>query len=349
MDRISQSWTTAADGHAPVRFADACLRGASQVMLQNNPVTGLLILAAIAWGAIRTGTAEVAVGALVGLLAGTGTALLLRVDVASWRQGLFGFSPLLTGAALPTFLAAKPLLWAYVVLGAAVTTVVTLALSNVLNSWAVPALTFPFVLTSWFLLMGAYQFMRIGAGALSRPALPAATSPESAHVPLAFDFLATGTLKGIAQVFLIDDWISGAVILVALAVNSRAVALAALLGSAVGTALAIGLGAEATAIGKGIWGFNAVLTAIALGAVFYRPMPAVAVYALLGTIATVWVQAALTTVLAPYGIPTLTGPFVVATWLFLLPKRHFAPIPHHKRHGDGTMLTTTAAAPPHGS
>lgn len=348
MDGISQAWTTAADRHAPVRFADACLRGAGQVMLQNNPVTGLLMLVAVAWGTIRTGTAEVVVGALVGLLAGTATALLLRVDVASWRQGLFGFSPLLTGAALPTFLAARPLLWAYVVLGAALTTVVTLALSNVLNSWAVPALTFPFVLTSWFLLMGAYQFMRVGAGALSRPALPAAVAPQSAHAPLTFDFLATGTLKGVAQVFLIDDWISGVVILVALAVNSRAVALAAIVGSVVGTALAIGLGAEATAIGKGIWGFNAVLTAIALGAVFYRPMPAVAVYTLLGMIATVWVQAALTTVLAPYGIPTLTGPFVVATWLFLLPKRHFAPIPHHKRHGDGTMLTTTAA-PPHGS
>ena len=196
--------------------------------------------------------------------------------------------------------------------------------------------------------MGAYQFMRIGTGSLSEPALPAATSRGLAHVPMTFDFLATGTLKGIAQVFLLDDWISGAVILVALAVNSRPVALAAILGSALGTALAIGLGADGTAIGKGIWGFNAVLTALALGAVFYRPIPAVAVYTLLGTITTVWVQAALTTMLTPYGIPTLTAPFVVATWLFLLPKRHFAPIPHHERHGDGTMLTTTAA-PPHRS
>ncbi|WP_327010479.1 urea transporter [Dactylosporangium sp. NBC_01737] len=345
MDAISRTWSATADAHAPVRFADACLRGAAQVMLQNNPVTGLLILAAIGWGTIRTGTAEVGAGALVGLLAGTGTALLLRVDATSWRQGLFGFSPLLTGAALPTFLAAEPVLWAYVVLGAAVTTVVTLALSNVLNSWGVAALTFPFVLTSWFLLMGAYQFMRIGPGALSRPALPAATPAELAHVPVTFEFLATGTLKGIAQVFLLDDWVSGAVILVALAVNSRAVALAAILGSAVGTALAIGLGADGTAIGKGIWGFNAVLTALALGAVFYRPMPAVAVYTLLATITAVWVQAALTTVLAPYGIPTLTAPFVVATWLFLLPKRHFAPVPHHERHGDGTMLSTPAAPP----
>ena len=144
MDRVSQTWATAADGHAPVRFADACLRGAAQVMLQNNPVTGLLILAAIAWGTVNTGTPAVGAGALVGLITGTGTALLLRVDGASWRQGLFGFSPLLTGAALPTFLDAKPVLWAYVLLGAAVTTVVTLALSNVLNSWSVPALTFPF-------------------------------------------------------------------------------------------------------------------------------------------------------------------------------------------------------------
>jgi urea transporter len=27
--------------------------------------------------------------------------------------------------------------------------------------------------------------------------------------------------------------------------------------------------------------------------------------------------------LTPFGIPTLTGPFVLASWLFLLPRQHF--------------------------
>jgi urea transporter len=26
---------------------------------------------------------------------------------------------------------------------------------------------------------------------------------------------------------------------------------------------------------------------------------------------------------APFGIPTLTAPFVLASWLFLLPRQHF--------------------------
>ncbi|MER7283850.1 urea transporter [Dactylosporangium sp. NPDC000244] len=338
MNSIARTWDSIADRHPIGRFVDACLRGASQVMLQNNPLTGLLILGAIAWGSIRTGTAAVIVGVLVALIVGTLTARLLRVSAASWRQGLFGFSPLLTGAALTTFLADRPLLWVYVVLGAAVTTVVTLALSNVLRIWGVAALTFPFVLTSWFLLMGAYQFARIGISTLSHPALPVPS--ERANVPLTFEFLATGMLKGVAQVFLIDDWISGVVILVALAVNSRAVAVAAILGTVVGTFVAIGLGVYGDPIGKGLWGFNAVLTAVALAVVLYRPSPAVAVYALLGTITAVCVQAALTTALTPLGIPTLTAPFVIATWLFLLPKRDFAPIAHHERVEEATAVTT---------
>ncbi|WP_260723540.1 urea transporter [Dactylosporangium roseum] len=340
VNRIGRTWDTIVDRHPIGQFTDACLRGASQVMLQNNPLTGLLILAAVAWGSIRTGTPAVVVGAVVALIVGTFTAVLLRADTASWRQGLFGFSPLLTGAALPSFLATRPLLWVYLVVGAAVTTVVTLALSNVLKTWGVPALTFPFVLTSWFLLMGAYQFARIGISTLGHPALPAQASSRLAEVPYTFGFLAVGMLKGVAQVFLVNDWISGIVMLVALAVSSRVVALAAVLGTVVGTLVAIGLGVYGDQVGNGLWGFNAVLTAVALGAVLYRPSPAVTGYALLGTITAVCVQAALTTALTPLGIPTLTAPFVVATWLFLLPKRDFAPIPHHERVEEATAVTT---------
>ena len=64
-----------------------------------------------------------------------------------------------------------------------------------------------------------------------------------------------------------------------------------------------------------------MLTAIALGAVFYKPGARVAIYALVATVFTVVVQGAMNVPCTPFGIPTLTAPFVLVTWLFLLPRQ----------------------------
>ena len=63
-----------------------------------------------------------------------------------------------------------------------------------------------------------------------------------------------------------------------------------------------------------------MLTAVAVGCVFYQPVLRVALYALLATVFTVIVQGAMDAAMAPIGIPTFTAPFVFVTWLFLLPK-----------------------------
>lgn len=333
--RDGTGWKQLADRNRGVEFVDACLRGASQVMLQNNPVTGLLILAGIAWGSIQTSYGRVIIGVLVALVVGTMTAVLLRADPRSLRSGLFGFSPLLTGAGVTTFMENRPLMWLFLILGAAATTVVTLALTTVFNTWGIPALTFPFVLTTWFLLMGAYQFARLTLDVPNPPTLPGQTKTEAArltgHVVPAF-------LEGVSQVFLIESWIAGLIILAGLLISSRWSALFAVIGAVGGTLLAIWFEAGATPVDEGLWGFNAVLTAIALGAVLYKPTGPTVIYALFGIVFTVFVQAALTTLLTPLGIPTLTAPFVIATWLFLLPKRKFTPIPQHERYAEGLLM-----------
>jgi urea transporter len=85
------------------------------------------------------------------------------------------------------------------------------------------------------------------------------------------------------------------------------------------------LGAESQLITGGLLGFSPVLTVIALGTVFYRPSWRVAAYAALGTVFTVVAQAALNVALAPVAIPTLTAPFVLISWVFLLPRKCFEP------------------------
>jgi urea transporter len=114
--------------------------------------------------------------------------------------------------------------------------------------------------------------------------------------------------------------ITATLLIASLALNSVAAAVFAVLGAVVAVVTAHLLGAESELITGGLPGFSPVLTAIALGSVFYQPGPRVVVYALVGTVFTVIVQGAMNMALTPFGLPTLTGPFILVTWLFLLPR-----------------------------
>lgn len=327
MPDTNSAWTRLVEGNAVVRFIDINLRGAGQVIFQNNPLTGLFFLVAIIWGAIAAHQPAIAVGAVVALVIATITAMLLDVDETSLRQGLFGFNGILVGAAVPTFLVADAWMWLILVIGAAVSTVVMLAVSNVMKTWGAPALTFPFVLTTWFLMLAAYSFGHLPIASMGPPALahPAAVAPD---LNLAVWPLLEAWLKGPAQVFLINNAISGILVVLGLFVSSAWAALFALVGSAIGIVLALGLGASLASIEAGLYGFSPVLTAVGLGCVFYPPSWRVTLFALLGTVFTVIVQGAMNASMAPLGIPTFTAPFVFVTWLFLLPKAKLQPHPH---------------------
>lgn len=325
------AWIRMVNTNPVLRFVDVNLRGAGQVIFQDNPLTGLFFLAAIGWGAAQGGALQIAIGALIALLVATITAILLDADEASLRQGLFGFNGILVGAAVPTFLAATPAMWALVVVGAAVSTITMLAVSNVMKTWGTPALTFPFVLTTWFLMLAAYSFGTVVIDGMSAPTLarsvPAGPITEALTEANALRLL-EAWLKGPAQVFLINNWLSGILVVVGLAVSSLWAAAFALMGAAVALAASLAFGASLSAVLGGLYGFSPVLTAVALGCVFYAPSWRVALYALLGTVFTVIVQAAMDAAVAPIGIPTFTAPFVFVTWLFLLPRAELKPHPH---------------------
>jgi urea transporter len=302
-------------------------------MFQDNPLTGLILLVGITWGAIASGTGAVAIGAVIGLVVATTTAIAINVDETALRSGLYGYNGILVGAALPTFLQVDPTMWCVLVFGATISVIVMLAISNVAKTFGVSALTAPFVLTTWFFLLASYALAGLPASGLPQPDLPRTVATAAG---LGMDGAATATLNGVSQVFLIGNVITGILFLVALAVSSVWAAIAALGGAVIATAVALAVGANPQLVVAGLFGFSPVLTAIAIATVFYSPGPRVIGYAIAGTVFTVFVQAALDVGLSPVGIPTLTAPFVLATWLFLLPRRSFAPVPHAV--GDGGAL-----------
>ncbi|MCH5328188.1 MAG: urea transporter [Coprobacter sp.] len=294
----------------------AVLKGSGQVMFQGNGWTGLLFLIGIFIGAYQEGQPPVAWGALVGLMASTLAGMLLHQPADEGNNGLWGFNGILVGCAFPTFLGNTPLMWTALVLGAMMSTWIRTGFNHVMASWKTNSLTFPFVFTSWIFLLAARMLKGLPPEYMSAPELTATlhtaldTSPGSLFVYW---------LKGIAQVFLINSWVTGIFFLAALFVSSRWAALWAAVGSALALGVALLYQAAGSSIASGLYGFSPVLTAIALGCTFYQPGWRSALWALTGIVATVFIQAGMNALMMPFGLPTFTAPFCVATWLFLLP------------------------------
>lgn len=304
------------------------LRGVGQVMFQESAWTGLLFLAGIFWGAFASGTPEVAWGCIAGVGASTVTGCLLGEPMKDGEAGLWGFNGALVGCAFPTFLGTGWLMWISLVFCAALTTIVRRGFNNVMAAWKINSLTFPFVFCTWLFLLSAREFMGLPQGAgEGTPELPGAIAPA---LDAGFGDLVVYWLKGISQVFLVDNWVTGIFFLAALAVCNLWSCFWAAVASAISLGVACLFHATGTDISSGLYGFSAVLTGIAVGSTFYHTNWRVAAWTVMAIVATVFVQAAMNAFLAPLGIATLTGPFCITTWLFLLPCFKFnAPEPDH--------------------
>ncbi len=291
--------------------------GIGQVMFQQSPWTGLLFLAGIFWGSYECHLPQVAWGAAVGTAASTLAGYLVTPKSGDGRAGLWGFNGALVGCAFPTFLANTWLMWIALIFCAMVTTWVRQGFNNVMAPWKVNSYTFPFVFMTWLFLFAARTMHGLDAVALSTPEL---ADPFTWSLDTSFGSLVIYWLKGISQVFLINSWITGIFFLVALAVCSRWAAFWAAAASAIALGIAIMFKADPADISQGLFGFSPVLTGIAVGCTFYKPCLRTALWTIAAVVATVFIQAGMDAIVTPYGLTTLTGPFCVATWLFMLPQ-----------------------------
>lgn len=300
-------------------FALRVLRGAAQVVFLDNPWTGLGNFAAIIWAAIfGGGSAAMAVAAVLATSIATATAPLLGASAANAARGLYGFNGLLAGVAVAYFLPAGPALWLLVAVAAILSTVVAVALERWLAPYNLAGLTFPFVASSWLVLLAAYRLPGLGTVAFPPAALVAPVAFGSAADALA---LGRGILTSVSQIFLIDNPTSGAIFLAGFAIQSRICAAYVLYGAALATLLAALLGADAQMVAHGLWGYSAALTAPAIGCIFLQPGGRAFLLATAAIVLTLLLQAATMALLAPVALPALTFPFVLATWVFLLAAR----------------------------
>ncbi len=300
------------------RFVDWTLRGIGQVVFQNNPLSGLIILLGILFNSWIY-----ALICLVGVIASTLTALLLKADKALVRDGLYGFNGCLVALALIAFTSAdfqsgalpSPAMAVYLVCGAAFSTLAFAAIGAVMAPYKVAPLTMPFVLVGWLLLFAILKFDAIDAGPMAKPVSPEQFSYAAPYL-LPTWYMGIGTAIG--QIFFQDNWITGYIILSAIALNSHISAMMGLLGATTGALVAALFGGPEGAIRDGLFGYNAALTAMALGGFFLVLNWSSFFYALFGAVIATWLWASVAIFLKPIGMPVLTSTFVIVTWIMLL-------------------------------
>jgi urea transporter len=125
-------------------------------------------------------------------------------------------------------------------------------------------------------------------------------------------------LRGTGQVMFQNNPITGLLFLIGIFYNSYQFGIAAVIGLLASTITAMLLGADRNLIRAGLFGFNGVLTGIAL--VFFLRLdwsPSLIVYIILGGVFSAVVFAAIANFFSTWDTPALTAPFVLTAWLLL--------------------------------
>jgi urea transporter len=327
MDGPSTPW---ADEIPLGRLPEWTLRGISQVVFQNNVLTGIVMLVAFFFNSPVYG-----VMAIVGTAVATMTAMALKADRGLIKAGLFGFNGCLFAIGLSAYLSTNFTkgdwpnwqVWVLIIVGSAFTTIIFAAISNMVGPKKIPALTGPFVIAAWLFIFGVYQFDAIRVLIQGHPVAGQFLAPgvlpgyENIH---AVNYTAKtwyeGIGYGIAEIWFQDNWISGYILLVAIAINSRISGLMALLGAVLSIGTAMVLGADESTIHSGLFSFNAILTALALGGFFFVLNWQGLLYTIFGTVVTTVVWASIHVFLTPIGMPTFTSAFIIVAWFFIMAK-----------------------------
>jgi urea transporter len=211
--------------------------------------------------------------------------------------------------------------WLYIVLCAAFTSLIIPSFGAVFGPHKVPGLTMPFVLATWFFLGALLQYSTIDVSNALMPTSPADfKGPRPTYTWLTWFH---GTMLGIGEIFFQNNWVTGVIILIGIAINTRIGALMAVMGSSLAACSAMFYGAHEEAIRFGLFGYSAALTAMALGGLFLILNLPGFIYTVIGALVTARAWASLGVFLEPSGMPVLTAAFVFVTWLMLLATNAF--------------------------
>jgi len=312
-DRANEPPRTAPPS-VPKQAVLAVLAAYSQVLFSASPLVGVLVLAS------TFVVPEVGAVGLLGVVISSAISLALGLDREGVKSGVLGYNALLVFLLVGALLDRSPAFW---VLSGALAMAVVLThvfLSAALHAhFRLPALSLPFVIVGWVALLAVPSIRGMAvsptAPALSLPAFP---GPE----------LVDTFLRSLGAIFFQPHWVAGALVLTAMLLWSRIAVVHALVGFAVAVLAQDVLFSFPPGFVHSYVGFNFIMTAVALGGIFYVPGPASMALAAAGSLVCGLVSVAVLGLLAPLGLPILAMPFNLTLLVLLYALGHRAVATH---------------------
>ena len=268
-----------------INFLKYTMSGIAQVIVQPCSLSGLIILASIAvhsW--------QMALGALFGSAIGTASAIFLKFKNEDIALGIYGYNATLIGIANIYFFKTSTL--------AIIVFIVCCIFSIYVTKWIprylkLPAFTAPFVFITWFVIL-IKDFINLA------PAENVLNFIDNIHT--------AGLGEAVGQVYIQGNGITGIIMLIAILLCSKSSFVWAIVAITLTWILAHALNYPVSNIQNGLYGFSAVLTAIALQGL--KPV----IFPIIGIVLTVFVTQAF--ILS--GWPSLTAPFVFVSWVITI-------------------------------
>ncbi|XP_044287280.1 urea transporter 2-like isoform X2 [Varanus komodoensis] len=289
------------------------LRGISQVMFVNNPLSGLIMLAGF-----LVQSPWLTLTCCVGVVVSTVTALILRQERSAITAGLHSYNGVLVGMLMAVFSDKGDYYWWLLLpvgLMSMTCPLFTSALGSLLSKWDLPVFTLPFNLA---------LSLFIGATGHYNPFFPTAriqpiaSGPNTTWSEVQVSLLLQSIPVGVGQVYGCDNPWTGGIILLAVFISSPLIFMHAVIGSAVGVPAALSLAAPFSKIYSGLWSYNSCLSCIAIGGMFFAFTWQAFLLAIACALFTAYAGETLANMLSVFGMPSGTWPFCLSSLTFLL-------------------------------
>ncbi|XP_046481043.1 urea transporter 2 isoform X1 [Neodiprion pinetum] len=312
-----------------LKFLDVLFRGYGQVVSANNPISGLLIAGAFAF--FIPGMMLIAICAgIIGLLL---SMLIADEPRSQLENGLTVFNPILCGSLTYTF---RPdifdsfdsRLFSHLFFAL----IFSVYLARALGSGKLPCLSAPCNVVQLILIftlasrdsnvLSLAETTTTEANGTSVPDLffenytqQSISNNTDDHVKWGMVF--RGMLTSSGQAYAADNVPVSSIIYLAILTYSPITAAFSFTGATVGSLTGLALGVPIEEVYSGSWGYNALLTTGSLGGLFFVLNFQTTIAATFAGMFATILQSVLTPVFAKIGLPVLTVPFVLTTWLFL--------------------------------
>jgi urea transporter len=314
------------------KWLNSFFHGFSQVVFMENNISGALIVAAYIVFAAEVHNWNIAIIPILATIIGNITAKLLGNDDDAIAAGLFGFCPVLVGTAAAVFFAGTE---SYIVgiVGSIIAIPITTMINKVCARFNVPGFTMPFVATAWLLVLVSYA-----TGLLTATGYLGGGPRAGALIASgAITSVTTGSLewvnvltKGIGEIWLLDSVWASLLMFLAFAVDKWHWAIK--VAGVILVTIAIGLifRVDGASLNAGLYTYNALLVFLGLetfskyrGDGAFSKSPKYWALAIFGLLFVCLIDYALPAVLAPFGLMSLTFPFVFTGWALLWVEQHW--------------------------